>query len=60
MQGQEVTYLVAAYAIIWAALFAYLAFIVMRLRGVRTELAAVQELVHEHEREQQEQANKKI
>ena len=57
MQGQDVTYLVAAYAIIWAALFAYLAFIVMRLRGVRTELAAVQELVHE--REQKEQASKK-
>ena len=56
MQGQDVTYLVAAYAIIWAALFAYLAFIVMRLRGVRTELAAVQELVHE--REQKEQARK--
>ncbi|HET9920412.1 MAG TPA: CcmD family protein [Ktedonobacteraceae bacterium] len=53
MQGQEVTYLVAAYAIIWLALFAYLAFIVMRIRGVRTELAAVQELVHEHEQQQQ-------
>ena len=41
------TYLVAAYAIAWAGLFAYLAFIALRLRGVRTELAAVEELVRE-------------
>jgi CcmD family protein len=41
------TYLVAAYAIAWAGLFAYLAFIAFRLRGVRTELAAVEELVRE-------------
>ncbi len=45
------TYLVAAYAIAWIGLFAYLAFLMMRVRGVRTELAAVTELV----REQQEQ-----
>jgi CcmD family protein len=51
MQG--VTYLVAAYAIVWAGLFAYLAFVAMRIRGVRTELAAVEELVHEHQEKAQ-------
>lgn len=55
MQGEGVSYLIAAYAVVWAALFIYLAFIVMRIRGVRTELAAVEELVHEHEREQERQ-----
>jgi len=47
MQG--VTYLVAAYAIAWIGLFVYLAFIMMRIRGVRTELAAVEELVREQQ-----------
>lgn len=47
MQG--ISYLVAAYAVIWIGLFAYLAFIVMRIRGVRTELAAVEELVREYQ-----------
>jgi CcmD family protein len=56
MQGEGVSYLVAAYAVVWAALFIYLGFIVMRIRGVRTELAAVEELVHEHEREQDRKA----
>jgi CcmD family protein len=46
MQG--VAYLVAAYIIAWAGLFAYLAFLALRIRGVRTELAAVEELVREH------------
>ena len=50
MQG--VNYLVAAYAIVWAGLFVYLAVVMLRIRGVRTELAAVTELV----REQQEKA----
>ncbi len=45
MQG--VVYLVAAYAIAWAGLFAYLAVIALRIRGVHTELAAVEELVRE-------------
>ena len=44
---QDVGYVVAAYAIVWAGLFAYLAVIMLRLRGVRTELAAVEELVRE-------------
>jgi CcmD family protein len=44
---QESIYLVSAYAIVWLGLFAYLAFLAMRLRGVQTELAAVEELVRE-------------
>jgi CcmD family protein len=47
-----VTYLVAAYALVWIGLFVYLAFVTMRIRGVRTELAAVEELVHEHEQQE--------
>jgi CcmD family protein len=50
MQG--VSYLVAAYAVVWLGLFAYLAFVVLRIRGVRTELAAVEELVREHSEKQ--------
>ena len=46
-------YLVAAYTVVWVALFVYLAVIMLRIRGVRTELAAVEELV----REQQEKQN---
>ena len=45
MQG--FAYLVAAYAIAWAGLFAYLAVVMLRIRGVHTELAAVEELVRE-------------
>jgi CcmD family protein len=52
MQGFN--YLVAAYAIAWVGLFAYLAVVMLRIRGVRTELAAVEELV----REQNEKQNK--
>ena len=40
-------YLIAAYAVVWAGLFAYLAYIAFRIRSVRTELAAVEELVRE-------------
>ncbi len=47
MQG--FTYLVAAYIIAWVGLFAYLAVVMLRIRGVRTELAAVEELVHEQD-----------
>jgi CcmD family protein len=42
-------YLVAAYAVVWLGLFIYLALIMLRIRGVRTELAAIEELVHEHD-----------
>lgn len=45
MQG--LTYLIAAYAVAWVGLFAYLAVVMLRIRGVRTELAAVEELVRE-------------
>ena len=51
MQGMS--YLIAAYTIAWVGLFAYLAFIVMRIRGVRTELAAAQELVRERQEKSQ-------
>jgi CcmD family protein len=40
-------YLIVAYTIVWLGLFAYLAFLSMRIRGVQTELAAVEELVRE-------------
>ncbi len=42
-------YLVVAYAIVWVGLFAYLTVIALRIRGVRTELAAVEELVREQQ-----------
>ena len=45
MQG--VSYLVAAYIVALVGLFAYLAFLAFRIRSVRTELAAVEELVRE-------------
>jgi CcmD family protein len=47
MQGFN--YLVAAYAIAWVGLFAYLAVVMLRIRGVRTELAAIEELVRERD-----------
>ncbi|MBX5455479.1 MAG: CcmD family protein [Thermogemmatispora sp.] len=46
-------YMVIAYALVWAGLFAYLAFVALRIRAVRTELAAVEELVREHEARQE-------
>ncbi len=52
MQGTD--YLVAAYIIAWVGLFAYLAFVMLRVRAVRTELTAVEELVHEHTEKQKE------
>ena len=51
MQG--FSFLVAAYIIAWVGLFAYLAVVTLRIRGVRTELAAVEELVRQ-QREKQE------
>ena len=50
MQG--INYLIAAYAIVWAGLFAYLAVVMLRIRGVRTELAAVTELVREQQQKE--------
>jgi hypothetical protein len=49
-------YLIAFYAIAWVGLFAYLAVVMLRIRGVRTELAAVEELVREQQQEQQSKA----
>ncbi|HEX4207901.1 MAG TPA: CcmD family protein [Ktedonobacteraceae bacterium] len=49
---QENSYLIIAYAVAWVALFVYLAFLLTRIRGVRMELAAVEELVREHEEAQ--------
>ncbi len=53
MQGG--TYLVITYIIMWVGVLAYLGWIALRMRGVRTELEAVRELVREHE----ESANSK-
>jgi CcmD family protein len=46
---QGFIFLVAAYIVIWIGLFVYLGFIVLRMRGVRTELAAIEELVREQQ-----------
>jgi hypothetical protein len=46
---QDGTYLVIAYIIMWAGVLGYLGWIVLRMRGVRTELEAVRELVRERE-----------
>ncbi len=45
MQG--VTYLVMAYAVIWLGLLAYVGWTSLQVRGVRTELEAVRDLVEE-------------
>jgi len=49
MPGGSSIYLVAAYAVVWLGFFAYLAVVAMRMRAVRTELAAVEELVREYQ-----------
>ncbi len=54
MQG--VSYLLAAYAIAWVGLFVYLGMIVLRIRGVHTELAAVEVLVREQQEQQKQVA----
>jgi hypothetical protein len=43
------TYLVIAYIVMWAGVLAYLGWIALRMRGVRTELESVRELVRERE-----------
>lgn len=53
---QDVSYLVAAYAIVWLGLFAYIAFVALRIRSVRTELVAIEELVREHSEKQEQHA----
>jgi CcmD family protein len=42
-------FLAAAYIAVWVGLLIYLGFIALRMRGVRTELAAVEELVREQQ-----------
>jgi CcmD family protein len=49
---KDIAYLIAAYAVAWVGLFIYLAVIVMRIKSVRTELAAVRELVQEQQKEE--------
>jgi CcmD family protein len=41
--------MIAAYAVVWVGLCIYLAFLAMRIHGVRTELVAVEELVKEYQ-----------
>ena len=45
-------YLVAAYAVVWLGLFVFLAVLMLRIRGVRTELAVVEQLVREQQGKQ--------
>ncbi len=51
-------YLVAAYAIAWLGLFLYLTVVALRIRGVKTELLAVEELVREQQAKQQQTQEK--
>lgn len=44
-------YVVAAYALIWFGLLAYVGWLALRLRGVRTELETVRELLDERDAE---------
>lgn len=47
MQG--VTYLVVTYAVLWLGMLAYLGWIALRMRGVRTEVESLRELIEEGE-----------
>jgi CcmD family protein len=49
MHTPDATFLIIAYAVIWLGFFAYIGWIALRLRGVRTELETVRELVEERE-----------
>ena len=42
-------FLVAAYAIVWVGIFAYIGWIALRLRGTRAQLAAIDEVLREQE-----------
>lgn len=53
-------YVVAAYGIIWLGLFIYLAVISLRLRGVRTELLAVEELVRTRSENKQGESEREL
>ena len=43
------TYMIAAYIIAWIGICLYLVILSMRMRAVRTELLAVEELLHEQQ-----------
>lgn len=45
------TVLVVAYAVIWLGLLAYIGWLALRMRGVRTELDTVRSLVEEREQQ---------
>lgn len=49
MSGTNTAFLVAAYAIFWVALVVYIGWIALRMRGIRTDVEAVRELVEERE-----------
>ncbi len=49
MHTPPATYLIITYAVIWVGFFAYLGWIALRMRGLRTELETVRELVEDHE-----------
>ena len=49
MHYPPATYLIITYAVIWIGFFAYLGWIALRMRGLRTELETVRDLVEEHE-----------
>jgi len=48
---QGFSYLVAAYIVVWVGLLLYMGFLALRMRGVRTELVAIEELVREQQQE---------
>ncbi len=52
---QNLSYLIIAYAVVWVALLGYLGWIALRMRGVRTEVETVRELVREREQEKDAQ-----
>jgi CcmD family protein len=58
MHTPEATYLIIAYAIIWIGFFAYLGWLMLRLRGARTELETVRELVQERQRRDADRAER--
>jgi hypothetical protein len=57
MQG-NIGFLVAAYAIFWLALLAYIGWVALRLRGVRTDVETVRELLDERERAAAQQSSR--
>lgn len=48
---QGFSYLATAYIVVWVGLLLYVGFLALRMRGVRTELVAIEELVREQQQE---------